>query len=68
MIHVRYQDSVLGHQQKRVNVDFSLGMTKALDYEAKRLDMTRQFIIQFVERSGSTKKLIWEHTKFVCSL
>jgi hypothetical protein len=36
-----------GHEQKRVNVDFPLWMIEALDYEAKRLGVTRQSIIKF---------------------
>lgn len=35
-----------GHEQKRVNVDFPLWMTEALDREAKRLGVTRQSIIK----------------------
>ena len=35
-----------GHQQKRVNVDFPLWMSEALDHEAKRLGVTRQSIIK----------------------
>ncbi|MBE9171280.1 CopG family transcriptional regulator [Pleurocapsales cyanobacterium LEGE 06147] len=36
-----------GCEQKRVNVDFPLWMIEALDYEAKRLGVTRQSIIKF---------------------
>ncbi|GBE92775.1 type II toxin-antitoxin system BrnA family antitoxin [Nostoc cycadae] len=35
-----------GHEQKRVNVDFPTWMIEALDYEAKRLGVTRQSIIK----------------------
>ena len=35
-----------GHEQKRVNVDFPIWMIEALDYEAKRLGVTRQSIIK----------------------
>ncbi|MEC4818104.1 MAG: CopG family antitoxin [Scytonema sp. PMC 1069.18] len=35
-----------GHEQKRVNVDFPAWMIEALDYEAKRLGVTRQSIIK----------------------
>ena len=35
-----------GHEQKRVNVDFPVWMIEALDYEAKRLGVTRQSIIK----------------------
>ena len=36
----------LGHEQKRVNVDFPTWMIEALDHEAKRLGVTRQSIIK----------------------
>ena len=35
-----------GHEQKRVNVDFPTWMIHPLDYEAKRLGVTRQSIIK----------------------
>ena len=35
-----------GHEQRRVNVDFPTWMIEALDYEAKRLGVTRQSIIK----------------------
>lgn len=35
-----------GHEQKRVNVDFPVWMIEALDYEARRLGVTRQSIIK----------------------
>ncbi|KYC40954.1 CopG family transcriptional regulator [Scytonema hofmannii PCC 7110] len=34
------------HEQKRVNVDFPVWMIEALDYEARRLGVTRQSIIK----------------------
>jgi len=36
----------LGVEQKRVNVDFPAWMIEALDYEARRLGVTRQSIIK----------------------
>lgn len=35
-----------GYEQKQVNVDFPVWMIEALDYEAKRLGVTRQSIIK----------------------
>jgi hypothetical protein len=36
----------LGHEQRRVNVDFLAWMIEALDQEANRLGVTRQSIIK----------------------
>jgi len=36
----------LGHEQKRVNVDFPLWMLESLDREAKRLGVPRQALIK----------------------
>ena len=35
-----------GQEQKRVNVDFPIWMISALDREARRLGVTRQYIIK----------------------
>ncbi len=35
-----------GREQRRVNVDFPVWMIESLDYEAKRLGVTRQSIIK----------------------
>ena len=38
----------LGHEQKRVNVDFPLWMVESLDREASRLGVPRQSLIKMV--------------------
>ncbi len=46
-----------GYEQRRVNVDLPVWMIESLDYEAKRLGVTRQSIIkiwlaQLLEKSA----------------
>ncbi len=49
-------------EQKRVNVDFPVGMIESLDREARKLGVTRQSIIKLwladrLEQTGSLKHM-----------